>query len=262
MTPISFDVPRDDLPSFRQSPRLVAAGDSESWGELRFSREDWTLFSPLSYDRSYPRHCEVIGMSCPSWQWHRAGYRWSPVRTVPVAPLWCDLGSWSRTVVVIKLRRTSAFIECRDWLKLTFSSKQKNQGKNNPLTAPTDRSIMRNDSLQSLYLANARHCKWLTDGQSFTCACHCLALCRAASYSNRAGLRWFWWGGNRQHPGLLIIIAWKYAQAAALALGGSTLMELGGAAGSWVPGPLCTGGQQRSSVQVEWNVTRPAKASG
>ena len=31
-------------------------------------------------------------MSCPSWQWHRNGSRWSPVRTLPVAPLWCDLG--------------------------------------------------------------------------------------------------------------------------------------------------------------------------
>ena len=26
---------------------------------------------------------------CPSWQWHRAGYRLSPVRTLPMAPLWC-----------------------------------------------------------------------------------------------------------------------------------------------------------------------------
>ena len=31
-------------------------------------------------------------MSCPSWQWHRTGNRWYPVRTLPVAPLWCDLG--------------------------------------------------------------------------------------------------------------------------------------------------------------------------
>ena len=31
-------------------------------------------------------------MSCPSWQWHRTGSRWFPVRTLPVAPLWCDLG--------------------------------------------------------------------------------------------------------------------------------------------------------------------------
>ena len=30
--------------------------------------------------------------ACPSWQWHRTGSRWSPVRTLPVAPLWCDLG--------------------------------------------------------------------------------------------------------------------------------------------------------------------------
>ena len=29
-------------------------------------------------------------MSCPSW--HRTGSSWSPVRTLPVAPLWCDLG--------------------------------------------------------------------------------------------------------------------------------------------------------------------------
>ena len=34
----------------------------------------------------------LCGMSCPSWQWHRTGSRWSPVRTLPVAPLWCDLG--------------------------------------------------------------------------------------------------------------------------------------------------------------------------
>ena len=33
-----------------------------------------------------------IGMSCPSWQWHRIGGSWSPIRTLPVAPLWCDLG--------------------------------------------------------------------------------------------------------------------------------------------------------------------------
>ena len=31
-------------------------------------------------------------MSCPSWQWHRTGSSWSPVRTLLVAPLWCDLG--------------------------------------------------------------------------------------------------------------------------------------------------------------------------
>ena len=49
------------------------------------------------------------GMSCPSWQWHRTGYRRSPVRTLPVAPLWCDLGRCSRTLVVLKLRRMSAF---------------------------------------------------------------------------------------------------------------------------------------------------------
>ena len=33
-----------------------------------------------------------LGMSCPSWQWHRSGSSWSPVLYLPVAPLWCDLG--------------------------------------------------------------------------------------------------------------------------------------------------------------------------
>ena len=50
-----------------------------------------------------------LGMSCPSWQKHRIEYRRSPVQTLPVAPLWCALGFYSRTVVVIKLRRTSVF---------------------------------------------------------------------------------------------------------------------------------------------------------
>ena len=27
-----------------------------------------------------------------SWQWHRTGSSWSPVRTLLVEPLWCDLG--------------------------------------------------------------------------------------------------------------------------------------------------------------------------
>ena len=51
----------------------------------------------------------ILGMSCPSWQWHGTGYSWSQVQTRPVAPLWCDLGRCSQTVVVIKLLQTSAF---------------------------------------------------------------------------------------------------------------------------------------------------------
>ena len=50
------------------------------------------------------------GMPCPSWQWHRTGYGRSPVRIQPVAAGRCGV-TWdsSRTVVVIKLQRTSAF---------------------------------------------------------------------------------------------------------------------------------------------------------
>ena len=51
--------------------------------------------------------CRFLHMSCPSWQWHRIGSRWPSVRTLPVAPLWCDLGFFTN-IVVIKLRRTSA----------------------------------------------------------------------------------------------------------------------------------------------------------
>ena len=35
-------------------------------------------------DSDYPSH--VL-----RWQWHRTGSHWSPNRTLPVAPLWCDL---------------------------------------------------------------------------------------------------------------------------------------------------------------------------
>ena len=37
-------------------------------------------------------HCMLWGISCPSWQWHRIGSSWSPVWTLLVVPLWCDLG--------------------------------------------------------------------------------------------------------------------------------------------------------------------------
>ena len=50
------------------------------------------------------------GMSCPSWQreWHRTGYSWSPVWTLQVVSLWCDLRCCSRTVVVIKQLQAAA----------------------------------------------------------------------------------------------------------------------------------------------------------
>ena len=36
-------------------------------------------------------------MTCPGWQWHKIGYRWSPVRALPVVPLWCDLGFFTNS---------------------------------------------------------------------------------------------------------------------------------------------------------------------
>ena len=48
-----------------------------------------TFFCPLGQDNgqdTWTRHIVA------SWQWHRTGSRWFPVRTLQVAPLWCDLG--------------------------------------------------------------------------------------------------------------------------------------------------------------------------
>ena len=73
----------------------------------------YPFLSPFPIPFLSPLPILFLAMSCPSWQRHRAGYRWSPVWTLPVAPLWCDLGLWSQTVVVIKLRRTSALSPCR-----------------------------------------------------------------------------------------------------------------------------------------------------
>ena len=45
----------------------------------------------LSMPNMY-KYADIYTLSCPSWQWHRTGSRWFPVRTLLVAPLWCDLG--------------------------------------------------------------------------------------------------------------------------------------------------------------------------
>ena len=56
----------------------------------------------------------MIGMSCPSWQWHRTGSSWSPVRTLPVAPLPCDLGFFPNSRGNHKAAGTSA-LEYQTW---------------------------------------------------------------------------------------------------------------------------------------------------
>ena len=49
----------------------------------------------------------ILGMSCPSWQWHRIGNRWFPVRTLPVAPLPPSGASWSLPRAVSVLRHAA-----------------------------------------------------------------------------------------------------------------------------------------------------------
>ena len=48
---------------------------------------------------------QILGMSCPSWQWHRTG-QFEPYLWLPCGVTWDS----SQTVVEIKLLRTSALI--------------------------------------------------------------------------------------------------------------------------------------------------------
>ena len=67
------------------SVRALPVGHTnEFWHMIsRYSSWSWTWNSYLN---------SFYGMSYPSWQWHRTGSCCSSVRTLPVAPLWCDLG--------------------------------------------------------------------------------------------------------------------------------------------------------------------------
>ena len=72
----------------------------------------WPICIPLAVgpglgiEGKRPRNRDVLSkLAMPGL---RTGNRWSPVRTLPVVPLWCDLGRCSLTVVVIKLLLTSA----------------------------------------------------------------------------------------------------------------------------------------------------------
>ena len=81
--------------SLRWHPSITAQAPSQSRGAQR-------LTGRLCHS---PGLSNWLGMSCPSWQWHRTGYHWSPVRTLPVAPLWCDL-CCSQTQAPANLRLT------------------------------------------------------------------------------------------------------------------------------------------------------------
>ena len=71
-------------------------------------------------------------MSCPSWQWHRTGSRWFPVRTLPVAPLWCDLG------FVLNSRGNKAAANLRPEVKAhTLSSAERGLGGNAARACPS-----------------------------------------------------------------------------------------------------------------------------
>ena len=67
-------------------PRLELLGAATTKAILTpIIRETVGVLKKLSADTH-------TGMPCPSWQWHRTGSSWFQFRTLPVAPLWCDLG--------------------------------------------------------------------------------------------------------------------------------------------------------------------------
>ena len=82
-------------------PSISALGSNLVSGKRHWSHMHWLISSrevasedlPVPYWSSPDFSTSWLRMSCPSWQWHRTGSRWSPVRTLPVAaPLWFDLG--------------------------------------------------------------------------------------------------------------------------------------------------------------------------
>ena len=71
-------------------PRSVQSLVIQSWWSTKSSILKFLTF----HQQHLITGMSCLGMSCPSWQWHRTGSCWSPVwlRTLLVAPLWCDLG--------------------------------------------------------------------------------------------------------------------------------------------------------------------------
>ena len=61
-------------------------------------------------------------------RWRAATRADPPVRTLPVAPLWCDLGRCSRTVVVIKLWRTSESAFAKSLLNYQIWCRERDYG--------------------------------------------------------------------------------------------------------------------------------------
>ena len=70
----------------------VTKGKQKFKGHLYSAAGEWSAWDTYEDRVLAAVGMHFLGMSCPSWQWHRTGSCWSPVRTLPVAPLWCDLG--------------------------------------------------------------------------------------------------------------------------------------------------------------------------
>ena len=87
-------------------------------------------------------------MSCPSWQWHRTGYSWSPVQTLPGAPLWCDLGFFlnsSGNEAAENLHptrvRTDTVIKCNHFILTCWFSFTKYIAQTSDLSWPTSMTV-------------------------------------------------------------------------------------------------------------------------
>ena len=84
---------RDSSHKLEYTPQGVKLLSSATTGKAAETGSSKTFYhATIEWSQQQNILNMLLGMSCPSWQWHRIGYRWSPVRTLPVAPLWCDLG--------------------------------------------------------------------------------------------------------------------------------------------------------------------------
>ena len=65
--------------------------------------ESTNLYSNQKCGPTFCVICEFVAVTSTNFVFRqiRTGYRWSPVRTLPVALLWCDLGRCSRLGTVV-----------------------------------------------------------------------------------------------------------------------------------------------------------------
>ena len=86
---------RDSSHKLEYTPQGVKLLSSATTGKAAETGSSKTFYhATIEWSQQQNILNMLLGMSCPSWQWHRIGYRWSPVRTLPVDLGRCPEQSW------------------------------------------------------------------------------------------------------------------------------------------------------------------------